>query len=115
MRIDQYPRGMDRSIQIACSNASGTATPIETSITRGAIYNNPFRHNKLDQAGVGLFWSKPNLSAVGQPARKSELGFEAYYNYTIFKGLQITPDVQFCSDPALQPSAGAAAVFTIRV
>ena len=37
-----------------------------------------------------------------------------YYHYTIFKGLRLTPDIQFYFDPALNPRAGAAAVLTIR-
>jgi carbohydrate-selective porin OprB len=51
---------------------------------------------------------------AAQPARNAEWGTEFYYNYTIFKGLWITPDVQLYFDPALKPGAGPAAVFTIR-
>jgi hypothetical protein len=36
------------------------------------------------------------------------------YNYVLFKGLWLTPDVQLYFDPALHPGAGPAAVFTIR-
>ena len=94
--------------------ASGTAIPIETSIAWGGIHNNPFQRNKLDQVGLGFFWDKTNLKAVGQPARNAEWGTELYYNYTIYKGLRLTPDVQLYFDPALKPGAGPAAVFTIR-
>jgi hypothetical protein len=94
--------------------ASGTAIPIETSVAWGGIHNNPFQRNKLDEVGLGFFWDKTNHKAVGQPARNAEWGAELYYNYTIFKGLRVTPDVQLYFDPALKPGAGPAAVFTIR-
>ena len=97
-----------------CANgASGTAIPIETSVVWGGIYNNPFGRNKLDQVGLGIFWDKTNHK-VGQPARNAEWGAELYYNYTIFKGLWLTPDIQLYFDRALNPGAGPAAVFTIR-
>ena len=70
--------------------------------------------NKLDQVGLGVFWDKTNLKAVSQPARSAEWGSELYYNYVLFKGLWLTPDVQLYFDPALPPGAGPAAVFTIR-
>jgi hypothetical protein len=95
--------------------ASGTAIPIETSIAWGGINDNPFHRNKLDQVELGLFWDKTNRPAVGQPMRNAEWGAELYYNYTLFKALRLTPDIQLYFDPALHPDAGpASAVFTIR-
>ena len=94
--------------------ASGTAIPIAASVAWGEIYNNPFHRNKLDQVGFGIFWDKTNLEEVRQSARSAEWGTELYYNYTIFKGLRLTPDVQVYFDPALNLGAGPAAVFTIR-
>jgi carbohydrate-selective porin OprB len=99
---------------LRANGASGTAIPIEASVAWGGIYNNPFRHNKLDQLGLGIFWNKTNLAALSQPARNAEWGSEIYYNFTIFKGLRFTPDVQLYFDPALHPGSGPAAVFTIR-
>jgi hypothetical protein len=99
---------------LRANGASGTATPIETSVAWGGIRNNPFERNKLDQAGLGIFWDKTNLKAVGQPARNAEWGAELYYNYALFKALWVTPDIQLYLDPALKPGAGPAAVFTIR-
>jgi len=99
---------------LRANGASGTANPIETSIAWGGIYNDPLGRNKLDQIGLGIFWDKANLKAVGQPARNAEWGAEFYYSYTVFKGLRLTPDVQLYFDPALRPGAGPAAVFTIR-
>jgi hypothetical protein len=99
---------------LRANGAGGTAIPIETSVAWGGIYNNPLGRNKLDQAGLGMFWNKTNFKAVGQPARNAEWGSEFYYSYTVFKGLRLTPDIQLYFDPALKPGAGPAAVFTIR-
>ena len=99
---------------LRANGASGTAIPIETSVAWGGICNNPFGRNKLDQAGLGMFWDKTNLKAVAQPARNAERGAELYYNYALFKALWLTPDIQIYFDPALKPGAGPAAVFTIR-
>ena len=99
---------------LRANGASGTATPIETSVAWGGIRSNPFGRNKLDQVGLGIFWDKTNLKAVAQPARNAEWGAELYYNYAFFKALWVTPDIQLYYDPALKPGAGPAAVFTIR-
>ena len=53
-------------------------------------------------------------TAVGGPARSSEWVGELYYNLTVFKAMQITPDVQVYLHPALAQNTGAAAVFSIR-
>jgi hypothetical protein len=99
---------------LRANGAGGTAIPIETSVAWGGIYNNPFGRNNLDQVGLGMFWDKTNLKAVAQPARNAEWGVELYYNYVLFKGLWLTPDIQVYFDPALRPGAGPAAVFTLR-
>jgi Carbohydrate-selective porin, OprB family len=98
---------------LRATGASGTAIPIETSVAWGGICNNPLGRNKLDQFGLGIFWDKTNSKAVGQPARNAEWEAELYYNYALFKGLWLTPDVQLYFDPALRPRAGPAAVFTL--
>ena len=39
---------------------------------------------------------------------------ELYYNYTVFKAMQLTPDVQLYVNPALAPNTNVAAVFSLR-
>jgi hypothetical protein len=39
---------------------------------------------------------------------------ELYYNVTVFKGMQLTPDVQIYLNPALAPNTSVAAVFSLR-
>jgi len=95
------------------NNASGAAIPIETSVAFGGIVNNPFGRNRLDQAGIGVAWDQTNQAAVG-PARGAEWVSELYYNYTVFKALQLTPDLQVYFNPALAPNTSVAAVFSLR-
>jgi hypothetical protein len=57
---------------LRANGAGGTAIAIETSVAWGGICNNPFGRNRLDQVGLGIFWDKTNLKAVGQPARNAE-------------------------------------------
>jgi len=99
---------------LRANNASGAATNIETSVAFGGIMNNPFGRNRLDQAGLGVAWNKTNQAAVGGPALSSEWVGELYYTFTVFKGMQITPDVQVYLHPALAPNTSIAAVFSVR-
>ena len=94
------------------NNASGKAIPIETSVAFGGVVNNPFGHNRLDQAGLGLAWNQTNRAYIGAVAARSEWVVDGYYNFTVFKAMQIGPDVQFYPRPAL--AEGAAAVISLR-
>jgi hypothetical protein len=99
------------------SNASGANTPINTSIAIGGVRNDPFGRNSMDQAGLAFAWNQTNFVGNGvtsAEARHSELVTELYYACTIFKGLQISPDVQVYFHPALAPDTSTAAVFSIR-
>jgi Carbohydrate-selective porin, OprB family len=99
---------------LRANNASGAASAIETSVAFGGIVKNPFGRNRLDQAGIGLAWDKTNTSVAPTPARGSEWVGELYYNYTVFKAMQLTPDVQLYVNPALAPNTNVAAVFSLR-
>jgi hypothetical protein len=99
---------------LRANTATGQNSTIIASVAWGAIRNDPFAHDPLDQLGLGVAWNKTNLAVVAQPARGAEWVAESYYNYTIFKGLQIGPDLQFYFNPALAPDSGPEAVFTLR-
>ncbi len=96
------------------NNASGAAIPITTSIAFGGVINDPFGRNRPDQGGLGFAWSKVNQTETGEPTRHAEEAAELYYAITIFKGLQITPDVQVTLNPVFAPSTSVAAVFSVR-
>ncbi|HEU0154592.1 MAG TPA: carbohydrate porin [Stellaceae bacterium] len=99
---------------LRANTATGTSTEIAISLAWGAVRNDPFRHDPLDQVGLGIAWNKINHAAVAAPARNAEWVAEAYYNYTVFKGLQIAPDLQFYFDRALGTTAGPEAILTLR-
>ncbi|MGH9805704.1 MAG: carbohydrate porin [Terriglobia bacterium] len=99
---------------LRANTATGNSTSIAASVAWGAVRNDPFHHDPLDQAGLGIAWSRTNHAAVEAPARNAEWIAEAYYNYTIFKGLQIAPDLQFYFDRALGTAAGPEAILTLR-
>jgi hypothetical protein len=97
------------------------------------VRNNLFQRGKEDQAGIGIFWDKTNMGAVAllppeeafgvsdplyPVIRAAEWGTDIYYRFSVFKGLQVTPDVQlffnstFGGGPTQQ--SGTIAVFTVR-
>lgn len=96
------------------NNATGHDLMVRTSYAAGGVVNDPFARNASDQAGLAFGWDKTNRSNVGANARDGELVTEIFYKYTIFKGLNLTPDLQVFWNPALDQSNGAAAVFTFR-
>jgi Carbohydrate-selective porin, OprB family len=125
--------GTDWSVFLRANQASGTDNTIESSIGVGLIRNNLFQRGKEDQAGIGIFWDKTNMGAaalmppeeafgVSDPLypviRGAEWGTEIYYRFSVFKGLQVTPDVQlffnstFGGGPTQQ--SGTVAIFAVR-
>ena len=96
------------------NNASGQAISISTSVAGGAVRNAPFGRNQLDQLGLGIAWDRTNQQVTGTPSRPAEWVGESYYNFTIFKALQVGPDIQVYVSPALAPSTNVAAVFSLR-
>jgi hypothetical protein len=109
--------GKDWGAFIRINNASGATTAITTSVAVGGIRQDPFGRNASDQAGFAFAWDKTNFTANGvtpDEARPAELAGEFYYVYSVFKGLQVTPDIQMFLHPALAPHTSTAAVFTIR-
>lgn len=97
------------------NNATGPGIPIRTSYAGGAVWNNPIERNPADQAGLALGWDKTNHQAVGTTGvRDGEWVAELFYKATIFKGMNLTPDVQMFWNPGLTLNAGPVAVFTLR-
>src|SRR4029077_15135921 len=95
--------------------AWGSSSAIQSSVAAGLVLNNPLGRNPLDQIGLGTAWNKTNMSLYGGSfARQSETMVELYWATMLGSRLQITPDVQLYFQPALAPTAGMAAVFTIR-
>jgi len=98
------------------NNATGSDLAIRTSYAAGSVWNDPLVRNGNDQLGLAVGWDKTNREALGSLAevRSGEWVTEVFYRANIFKGMHITTDVQAFWNPALAPSAGPVAVFTLR-
>jgi Carbohydrate-selective porin, OprB family len=94
--------------------ATGLSSEIANSVAWGIVRNDPFRRDPLDRLGFGIARNRTNIAAVAAPALHAEWLAEAYYDYTVFKGLQLAPDIQLYFAPALAPSAGPTAILTLR-
>lgn len=101
----------------ARANAStGAVAEIAQSVAGGVVANDPFDRNPRDQLGLGIAWNKTNKAAFPDRAtRNSEVAVEGYWNITVGTAFQIGPSVQVVFDPALDPDAGTAAVFSLRM
>lgn len=110
------PLGEHWGLFLRANTAWNSSWYIQSSIAGGAVYNNPLGRDPLDQIGLGVAWNRTNQSLyAGAFARPSETMVEFYWAWTVFKRLQVTPDVQLYLQPALTPAQQAAAVFSVRV
>ena len=98
--------------------ASGSAIQLTSSFGGGGIVNDPFGRHPNDRLGLGLFADRANSSNIGGSTVTPllwEYGTELYYNYTLVKGLQVTPDAAAILNPVLAPNHAAAYIFTLRL
>lgn len=84
--------------------SQGTAALYERSLSTGIAYYG----RNTDGAGIGLNWAEAN----GVPG--TQFTAEAFYRFAISPGLQITPSVQFISNPLLSPNQTSFALFGLR-
>jgi hypothetical protein len=109
------PIGEKWGLFLRANTAWNSSWNIQSSIAGGGVLNDPLSRNPLDQIGLGVAWNKTNMNLyAGSFARPSETMMEVYWATTYRSRFQITPDVQLYFQPALTPSAGMAAVFSIR-
>ncbi|WP_170605578.1 carbohydrate porin [Ruegeria arenilitoris] len=84
--------------------AKGTAALYDRSVSTGIGYYG----RNTDLAGLGLNW------AEARGFDGDQFTFEAFYRFSISPGLQITPSVQFISDPLLNPDQDNITLFGLR-
>jgi carbohydrate-selective porin OprB len=94
--------------------ATEASSTIASSLAWGVVRRDPWHRDPLDQAGLGIARNRTNFAAVDAPARPAEWVAEAYYDYTVFKGLQLAPDLQLYFAPAQSPASRPVAVLTLR-
>ena len=97
------------------NGVSGEQAEIDNSYLLGAVMNNPFNRNPLDQLGFAAALNHINEDAVGSPTDSNyEKVLEAYMTFGISKWMTITPDIQVYFDPALNPKSDNAFAFSLR-
>jgi porin len=94
MRVGYCPAGAGRTSQ---------------EVDWGVVTVAPFERS-TDRLGFGASWAKPTA-----PSTHDQFAFELFYRAQVVDGFQLTPDVEFIVDPALQPNSNFQAVFGLRV
>jgi porin len=84
--------------------SKGTAALYDRSVSAGLGYYG----RNTDLAGLGLNW------AEARGVDSDQITLEAFYRFSIAPGLQITPSLQFISDPLQSPSQNSIALFGLR-
>ena len=95
------------------NGVSKALTGFNQSYMIGAVYNNPFNHNPLDQLGFAYALNKVDKEVM-QSNRNWENVLEGYYSFGIGSTLIITPDIQFYINPALNNKSHTATVASLR-
>lgn len=97
------------------NGVDGEVATVDTSYMLGAVINNPWNRNSLDQIGFAAGLNHINEDAVGEPLEHSyETVLESYVNYGISSFMTITPDIQVYFNPADNPKSNNAFVFSLR-
>jgi porin len=89
-------------------------TPIRNSYALGAAMNNPLGRSPTDQIGLAFGYSEAAPAPTTPAGARNEKVVEAYWNWTFFRGLLLTPDVQYILDPALAPNRDSVWVLGLR-
>ncbi|WP_299946771.1 carbohydrate porin [uncultured Ruegeria sp.] len=84
--------------------SKGTAALYDRSVSAGLGYYG----RNTDLAGLGLNW------AEARGIDGNQFTLEAFYRFSISPGLQITPSLQFISDPLLNPNQDSITLFGLR-
>ncbi len=89
-------------------------TQIKGSYVLGGAMNNPLGRSATNQIAIAFGYSDAATWPTNPSSARSEKIIEAYWNWTVAKGLLLTPDVQHIVDPALDPSRYSLWVFSLR-
>jgi carbohydrate-selective porin OprB len=68
-----------------------------------------------DLFGFGLGWVRPNSEQVPEPFQREQVTAETFYRFHLTPNLAITPDLQFISNPSLNPEVDSLWVAGLRV
>jgi hypothetical protein len=97
------------------NGVSGHQADINRSYLLGAVLNNPFKRNPLDQIGFAAAVNHIDETAVGESLEHDyEKVLESYITFGVSKWAAITPDIQIYFNPALNPKSDNAFAFSLR-
>jgi len=89
-------------------------TPIRNTVAVGGAMNNPLGRSPTDQVALAFGVSEPAEPPTLPSTARNEKIIEAYWNWTIAKGLLLTPSVQYVLDPSLDRQRDDAWVASLR-
>ena len=96
------------------NGANGFVTQIKNSYALGVAMNNPLKRSSTDQIALAVGLSEAASPPTNPPNARNEKPIEAYWTWTFFGGLLLTPSVQFIFDPALNPTRNDVWVLSLR-
>lgn len=96
------------------NGASGYVTPIKNSYALGVAVTNPLQRASTDQIALAIGLSEAANPPTNPLGARNERAIEAYWTWTLFGGLLLTPSVQVIFDPALNPAKDNVSVFSLR-
>jgi len=97
------------------NGVDGDIATIDKSYMLGAVINNPWNRNSLDQIGFAAGLNHINKDAVGESIEHDyETVLEGYSAFGISSFMTITPDIQVYFNPAENPKSDNAFVFSLR-
>ena len=96
------------------NGANRYVTSIKIASALGVAMNNPLKHAATDQVALAIGLSDAAAPPTNPPNTRNEKVFEAYWTWTFFGGLLLTPSVQIIVDPALNPAKNSVSVLSMR-
>jgi porin len=95
--------------------SSHFVTQIKDSYALGVAMNNPLMRASTDQIALAVGLSSAASQPTNPPNARNEIPIEAYWTWTFFGGLLLTPAVQYISHPALNPTQEGSWAASLRL
>jgi porin len=90
--------------------ADDGGTLLQKTISAGLAYHWGSNNSLL---GLGFNWGQPNEDTFG-PGLDDQYAVELFCRFQVMRNLQITPDIQYVKNPALNPDADQSWVYGLR-
>ena len=96
------------------NGAQGYTSAIRASYALGVARDDPLARAPPDQIALAVGYSDTAPPPAHPANARDEKVVEAYWTWTFFGGVLVTPSVQVIVDPALDPARRAATVLSLR-